>query len=190
MSEDLNALIEKIQTEGIEAAEAKAREIEAQAKKEAEIIIAKAKQDAQNVLSKAKTEATKTEESTKSLLKQAGRDLLLNLKKEINSTLEKIINMRVKESLGAGEISKIIISFIKDMSKEERTNVVILLEKSFLSELKEEVKKGITIKASEDISGGLTISYDAGKSHFDFTDKAITEYIITHLKPKLAEILK
>jgi len=190
MSEDLNALIEKIQAEGVEAAEAKARGIEAQAKKEADSIIAKARLEAQKILSKAKDGAIKTEESTRSLLKQAGRDVLLNLKKEINAMLEKIINIRVKEALAAGEISKIIASFIKDIPKEERANIVILLEKSFQSELKEEAKKGVTIKASDDISGGFTISYDAGKSHFDFTDKAVTEYIATYLKPKLAEILK
>lgn len=199
MPEDINALIEKIQLEGVEVAEAKAREIEVQAKKEAEAIIAKARYEAQNILSKAKTEAVKIEESTKSLLKQAGRDLLLNLKKEINATLEKIVSSHTQQALNPAELLKIINALIKDYcSKEAKGSIVVSiskadlekLEKSFASELKEEIKKGVTIKASEDISGGLTISYDAGKSHFDFTDKAITEYITAHLKPKLAEVLK
>jgi len=190
MSEDLNALIEKIQAEGVEIAQAKAREIEAQARKEADAIIAKAKQDAQAILSKARAEAARTEESTMSLLKQAGRDLLINLKKEVNAALERIVNMRVKEALTADEASRLIISFIKDAPKDARQDIVVSLEKGFLNELKEDVKKGVTLKASDDISAGFTISVDAGKSHFDFTDKALTEYIINHLKPKLKEILK
>jgi len=63
------------------------------------------------------------------------------------------------------------------------------LREGFLSELKDAVKKGIVLKPSEDILGGLTISYDAGRSLFDFTDKALTEYITSYLRPKLKEVL-
>ncbi|PIW68507.1 MAG: V-type ATP synthase subunit E, partial [Candidatus Omnitrophica bacterium CG12_big_fil_rev_8_21_14_0_65_42_8] len=53
-----------------------------------------------------------------------------------------------------------------------------------------EAKKGIVVRASDEISVGFTISFDAGKSQYDFTDKALAEYIGVYLKPKLSEILK
>jgi vacuolar-type H+-ATPase subunit E/Vma4 len=46
------------------------------------------------------------------------------------------------------------------------------------------------VQPSEDISSGFIISYDQGKSYFDFSDKALAEYIAGYLKPQLSEILK
>ena len=47
------------------------------------------------------------------------------------------------------------------------------------------MEKKIILKPAEEISGGFTISFDNGKSCYDFTDKALAEYIGTYLKPKL-----
>ena len=86
----------------------------------------------------------------------------------------------------------------KEHAGEEKAGAVISLkkedleklEKGFLQELKEKVKSGITLKSTADISGGFTISFDSGKSHLDFTDHALAEYLSSLLKPKLAELLK
>jgi vacuolar-type H+-ATPase subunit E/Vma4 len=93
-------------------------------------------------------------------------------------------------------LSKILSSLIKNYSAKE--NVIISLnkedlrklEKGLLDTLKEEVRKGITLRPSDDIQAGFIISYDSGKSYYDFTDTALAEYIGLHLKPKLKEILE
>ena len=64
------------------------------------------------------------------------------------------------------------------------------LEKNFLHKLIEETKKKIILRPAEEISGGFTISFDNGKSCYDFTDKALADYIGTYLKPKLNQILQ
>jgi V/A-type H+-transporting ATPase subunit E len=199
MTEDISGLIQKIKEEGVNAAQEKASQIEKRSKEEAEKIIQKAQQDAEKILSKAKEEVKMLEDSSKALLKQAARDLLLNLRKEINAALDKIISIHVQQALSSSELIKIIDSLIKDYcGGQVKGNIVITLnkadleklQKSFLGELKADIKKGLAIKASDDISAGFTISYDSGKSCFDFTDRALAEYIGSHLKPKLAEILK
>jgi V/A-type H+-transporting ATPase subunit E len=198
MAEDIKGLIEKIQQEGIKAAEDKAREIESAAKKEAEAIIKKAQADVNKLLAEAKEKIATEEKSSRTLLSQAGRDLLLSLRKEINALLDKIIQARVREALSAEEISKIIFSLIKDYKGQDKEEIIVSLkkedleklEKHFLGELKEHSKKGITLKPSEDILGGFTISFDAGKSQFDFTDQALAGYISLYLKPKLGTILQ
>lgn len=187
--EDLKGLIDKINEEGVKAAEEKAAEILSHARKDAEAVIAKARSEAAKLGADAKDKNAKTEEATRALLKQAARDTLINLKKEIDAALQKVIIARVREALSADEISKAINSLIKDLTKEEHAKVVVSLESAILNQLKDEIKKGITFKASDDISAGFIISYDNNKSHFDFTDKALAEYIGSHLKPKLAEIL-
>ncbi|MFH1441648.1 MAG: hypothetical protein ABIH18_06400 [Candidatus Omnitrophota bacterium] len=196
MAEEIKDLIEKIQQEGVLAAENKAKVIEDEAKNKAREIIEKAKNDARKLIEDAQSKASKMEENTKALLKQSGRDLLLNLKDGINIILNKLIIRDVRKSLTPEEITRIITMLIKDYVNQEGVTVFLnnedykMMEQGFLDELGEEIKKGITLKPSEDIAAGFIISYDQGKSFFDFSDKALAEYISLCLKPKLAAILK
>ncbi|PIV38872.1 MAG: hypothetical protein COS29_05620, partial [Candidatus Omnitrophica bacterium CG02_land_8_20_14_3_00__42_8] len=59
MSENLKALLEKINQEGIKSAEEKARAIEDKAGKDAEKILGDARKLADEIIQKAKTEAGK-----------------------------------------------------------------------------------------------------------------------------------
>ena len=196
MAEEIKNLIEKIQQEGFKVAEDKAKDIQEQAKHQAKEIIEKAKNEADKIISDAKDKIAKMEESSKATLKQSGRDLFILIKKEVNALLGKLIVSNVKQTLNPDELAKIITILIKDHKGKEDIIISLKkedmekLEKGFLGELKEEVKKGIVLKPSEDIHAGLIISYDGGKSHFDFTDKALAEYIGSYIKPKIGEIIK
>lgn len=198
MAEDINQLIEKIQQEGIQVAEEKAREIESQAKKDAGQLIEKAKSEAQKIILEAEDKIRRLEETAKASLSQAGRNTLISLREDINGLLNKVLILTIGQALQAQELSGILHSLISESVKQNKSSILISvskedlekLEKTFLSGLKEELKKGITIRALEDITAGFLISYDAGKSHFDFTDKALAGYIGGYLKPKLAELLK
>jgi V/A-type H+-transporting ATPase subunit E len=198
MSEDIKGLIEKIQQEGIKAAEEKARDIETAAKRRAEEIIANAEKEAEKLTAEARRRVAKMEASGEDSLKQAARDTLLALRKEINAMLEKLIVSGVGAALKPDELTKIITALIKGASGKDKGEIIISLGEAdrkkikslFLSKLKDEVKKGITLRPSEDIRGGFTISYDRGRSHYDFTDKGLAEYLSAYLKPKLAALLK
>lgn len=198
MAEEIKDLIEKIQQEGILAAEEKALKIEADARLKAKELIDKAKMDFEKIIAEAKNNSKKTEKDTQALLKQAARDFLLTLRKEVNDMLNRIIVTHVRQALSPEELIKIIDMLIKDYSACSSQNMTIVfkkddlekIEKFFLNELKEKTKKGIILKTSQDISSGFIISYDAGKSMYDFTDTAIASYIGEHLKPKLNELFK
>ncbi len=198
MTEDIKNLIEKIQEEGVKAAEDKAKQIENEARLYANQIIEKAKKEAEKIISDAKDKVAKMEESGKVSLKQSGRDLLISIRKEIDSMLNKIIKSSIQQSLSPEELSKIIATLIKDYKGKEKENIIVSLkkedieklDKAFLGKLQEEIKKEIVLRPSDDIIGGLIISYDGGKSHFDFTDKTLAEYIGSYIKPKIGEILK
>jgi V/A-type H+-transporting ATPase subunit E len=198
MAENIKDLIEKIQQDGIKVAQDKARDIEAQAQAQAQAIIEKAKIEARRALEEARENISHYEESTKTLLKQAGRDMLISLKNEIIRRLDTLVKNDVRESLNLKELSGLINSLVRQYGQAAQGDIVISLskedcerlEKHFLSELKEALKKEIILKPSEDITAGFIISYDSGKSQFDFTDKAISEYISGYLKPRLKEILE
>jgi len=198
MPEELKELIAKIKEEGIMAAIEAAREIENQARAKADEILANANKKAQTLLSEAKTKASQDAQKTKALLNQAGRDLLLSLRKEINAMLERLIIFETDSALSAAELQHIIVELVKARAGQSSEEIIIslkkgdleILEKKFLSKLKEETRKNIVLKPSSEIRAGFTISFDGGKSCYDFSDKALAEYIGHFLKPKLNEILK
>lgn len=195
---EIKELIEKIQQDGIKAAEQKAQEIENKALKHADEIVQNAQKDARNALKDAQDRIAKMEEAANASLRQVARNTLLDLRKEVDAMLDKLVTSRIHEALSPAELAKLITTLVKDYSHKENAEITALLkkedlekiERGFLHDLKEAAKKGITLKAAGDITGGFIISYDAGKSHFDFTDKALAEYISQHLKPKLAGLLK
>jgi V/A-type H+-transporting ATPase subunit E len=198
MAEEIKSLIEKIQQDGIKAAEDKAREIEDQAKKEADLILKNARAEAERLFSEVKDNLAKMEQSQKALLAQAGRDLMLTLKKEINAMLEQLISKEIQGSITPEVMADILGQIIKEQAKLGKEDIIVTLkkddldklEKNFLARLKEEAKKGIVLKPSEEVRAGFLISFDNAKSYFDFSDQALTEYIGTYLKPKLSELLK
>ena len=198
MPEDIQGLIEKINQEGVFAAEEKARQIIQQAERKADSIIAKAQAQAQSLISGAREENLKNQDKVKALLNQAGRDLLLVARGEINAMLMSLITQEVRQALSPDALSKILGSLIQNLSGKHSGEVVVTLNKEdaqkihehFLSRLKEETKKQIVLKPTDEIHAGFIISFDSGKSQFDFSDKALAEYIGIYLKPKLKDILQ
>ncbi|MFC1804313.1 hypothetical protein ACFLZ3_00575 [Candidatus Omnitrophota bacterium] len=198
MAEELKGLIEKINREGIKAAQGKAIEIEADAKRKAERIVDDAGRQAEKIIAEARQKVAKMQEGTGLELEQSGRDMLLALKKEVNAMLDRLVTARLREALSPQEMARIIASLIRSHGKKEKSDIVVslkksdlaALEKGLLGELKQAAKSGITLRGSEDIRAGFIISYDGNKSHFDFTDQGLAEYIGSYMKPKLAEILK
>lgn len=197
MAEDLKNLIEKIREEGVRAAENKARAMEDNAKKLADNIIQDANRKADDIVRKGKEEVKRMEESGRASLKQAGRDLMISLRREINSMLYKITSGRMREAFAPDEMAKVISAIIKEEPKAPKEGVIVSanskdiekLEKSLMAELGDEIKRGITLKRSDEITGGFIISYDSGKSYFDFTDKSLAARISFRISRKLKELL-
>jgi V/A-type H+-transporting ATPase subunit E len=197
MADQIKELIDKIQQEGVEAAQAQAEQITQSAQAKAQEIIAKAKKDADKLILEAREEISRTEHSSKTALEQAGRNLLLKLKEEINATLKRIILLNLRQVLSPAELSSLILKLVKVSGVKDRLEIVVSLnkrdlvkiEQDFLGKLKAEIKKGLCLRAAEDIRGGFVISYDQGRSHFDFTDERLAEYIGAYLAPKLSRIL-
>jgi V/A-type H+/Na+-transporting ATPase subunit E len=198
MAQDIKQLIEKINQEGLIAAQDNAGRIEKEARDLARQITENAKKQAQELIAQARNDIRLMEEKNSALMRQSARDLLLSLRAEINSLLERLVINETRKALSPQELAVIIAQLIKDVSPANSAKVIVTLKKDdavalenfFLEKLKEEIKKDIVLKPSADIMAGFTISFDNGKSHFDFSDKALAEYVGTYLKPKLMEILQ
>lgn len=200
MSQHVQELIDKIKIEGVQAADQKAKEIEDNAKASAQKVIADAQARAQHIIADAQTQAQKTHESTEMALKQSARDTLLALKKEIEGVLRKVISKQIKDSLSPEQLSDIIGQIVKGSVKanladndiEVTLNAGDLkkLKDGFAAKLQKEIKQPITFKTNDGISSGFTISFDEGKSCFDFSEASLSEYISSYLNTQIASLLK
>lgn len=197
MPEEIRDLIERINQDGIKAAEEKAQKIESAARQKADDILAQARLEAGEMIAAAKERIRKEDEIAKNLHVQAARDLLLSLRKEINAMLSRIVVSDVRQALTSETLATLLSEVIRNHSAGENNDITVflnqedlkILNKNFLFKLGEETKKKVILKPAEEISGGFMISFDKGKSCYDFTDTALAEYIGNYLKPKLKEIL-
>lgn len=200
MPEQLQDLLNKIQNEGIKAAEDKAAQIEEQAKQAAGKIIDQAKKEARKIVEDAKAQAQKAKESGEASIKQAARNLMLSLKEEIQKTFNKIISKDISKSLSVEELGSILSKIIeKYIEKDTQTSdIKVLLKKedlenlksTFISKLKDKFKEKVEFKPAPDIAAGFSISFDNGASFFEFTDEALTECLGAYLNQELAKLLK
>lgn len=198
MAQELKALIDKIQKEGVEAAEKSAQEIQDRARKEADQTVARAKSDAKKLLDDARQRIRQEGESSEAALRQAGRDLILSLKKQVLAILDKIIALDVRQALSPQELAALVKLAVQQYGAQAAGTVVVSLkdedrrklQENFLVQLKADLKKDIVLKTSGDVAGGFIISFDEGRSHFDFTDQALTAYLSGLVRPRLAELLK
>jgi vacuolar-type H+-ATPase subunit E/Vma4 len=197
MPEEIRDLIEKINQEGIRAAEEKAKTIEEEARQRSDAILSRARAEADAMISAANERILREDEKERSLLAQAGRDLLLSLREEINAMLGRIVVSDIRQGLTPEVISRLLSEIIRNYNAGKGNDIIVslnkkdleLMEQHYMDKLRQEAKKGITLQPGEEIQGGFTISFDNGKSYYDFSDKALAEYIITYLKPKLKKIL-
>jgi V/A-type H+/Na+-transporting ATPase subunit E len=198
MADQIKELIEKINQEGVAAAQEKARQIEDDARAKAEVILEKADNQAKKTVSEAEEKVLRLEASSRAALQQAARDMLLSLKKDILALLERLMVKDLSAALPAEALSAIIAGIIKQYCAQDSDEVVIYLsgqdkaklEGHFLGKLKDELKKGIQLRQDSDIQAGFIISFDSGKSHFDFSDQVLAKYLGVNLKPKVAELFK
>lgn len=200
MSQQVQELIDKIKTEGIQAADQKAKEIEEQAKRKAQGILDEANKRAQELLLETEEEIRKKQEASRMALAQASRDTLLSLKKEIQKLLQKIVAAQVADVLTPQRLADMIVEVSRKAvdDKPADTGIAVVLSPKdlkelrdgFIAKLQKQLKYPVDFKASEDIGKGFMVSFDSGKSSFDFSEAALAEYLSGYLNEELAALLK
>ncbi len=199
MAEQIQELINKIKADGIQEAQKQAQEILENAKKTADTIIADAKKEAQRIIQEAEEKTRRLEETTHATLQQVSRDMLLNLRGKIEALLNAIVREEIKGSLKGEVLAKVIEEVIKHFSNKNKIEdiKVILseadynaLKKDALGKLQKKIKEGIKFVPTDNIGAGFLISFDGGKSSFDFSEESLVDYLMPSLNAEVAEIIK
>ncbi|MFH1476313.1 MAG: ATPase [Verrucomicrobiota bacterium] len=199
MAEELKSLIERIQREGVEKAEADAAAIVTRAKAKAAEIVKSAEAQAQALLKQADADARVYAERSTTTLTQAARDVLIAVGQGLESILDEVIRKQVGQAL-APETLKTMLGRIAQayvehgmtenrltalLSPEDQQNLIRLVEAG----VRDALGQGMDLRADDRIVKGFRISIQDGRVVHDFTAAAIAEAIGALLKPHLAEIV-
>jgi V/A-type H+-transporting ATPase subunit E len=197
MSVQLSELIERIKKEGVESAEQEATRIKEQAEQEAAGILAAARREAQEIAAKARSEAERFQATGKEGVRQAARDVVLDLKKQLTTMLGRILNREINKALEGQAVRDGLSSLFANWKSDATLDYEVLvpaetwnkIKESLLDGLAAEMKRGVEIKPSGSVRAGFRISEKDGSAYFDFTDRGLTEFLMEYLNPRLAESL-
>lgn len=195
MDIQVQELVESIKRDGVEAAEKKAQEIVQNAEARAAQIRSEAEKQAASILANAKAEAAQSKASGEAALRQAGRDLLLTVRKQLSDIFQALVKSTVSEAYRGPILESAIQTVIKSWA-EDKLGAVVLNpsdEKALAASLKAKVavalKSGLEIRTSSKIEGGFVLEERGGVAYYDFTDEALAAALASYLNPLLAEIL-
>lgn len=197
METAIKELIESLKRDGVEAGQKKADEIVRDAKIRADEIVEKARQQAKAIREEAEREAAQFRQSAEEAVRQAGRDLVLSVKKELEGIASFVLEEMVKASYSDKAVEDAIVAVVSSWSADEVGDVEVRLPEgvsdALLSSLKkrlgDKVAAGLELKPVKGLDKGFKIALKDGSAYYDFSDKGIAEVLSAFLNPRVAALL-
>lgn len=212
----VQALIDRLKSEGVSAGQSEGDEILSKAKAKADDIVSEAQKRADALLAEARAEAAKEKAATEDGLKVAARDLVLSLRNELGDRIQQEAGRLVGTTLGDEQFLEKLILAMAGNAKDNASVVdtepmeIVLPEKVVtFEELKqspEAVEPGtlthfVIALAGEALRDGVTFSTAPGfdgikvkltdrNVSIDLTEEAIATLLKRHLQPRLRAVME
>lgn len=182
MELQIQDLVSSIRKEGLEAANAEAESIIAEAKKKAESIVNSAKAEAQQYKDAATKEIEILKESAVVGAEQAKRDAVLAFKSEIQGEFEKILASDIRKELTGEGLGKLIRAAVTGENVADYAAEVSEVSEALKTELAEEIKNGLEIRPTKGVQQGFKLAAKDGSGYFDCSDDGIMEMLMPYFR--------
>ena len=199
MSEDLQALLDRIRSDGVEKAAAEAKSITDAARKEAEAIRQAARDDAAKTREEAKRDAADFAAHAEATVKQAMRDVKLQLAADLQRQVTDLLAADVKAAFAdKARVSEWVAKAVDAYLREGEGGIAVELGGSAAA-MAESLRGALAAKAAAggvEVTGspafpeGFTLRLDGGRVEQCFTAQAVTDALSRLLRPELAAMLK
>lgn len=199
MAEELQHLIEKIESEAIHKAEAEADAIRTKAKEKAAAIVKEAEAKADALLAQADKDAQEFTTRSKQTLEQAGRDLLIAVGQGVQNILDDLVGDVLDEAMDIKVVQEMLThmaeSYIQHDGQARRIDLLVTpaeqetLVKFFADRYRQKLGESIDIHPDRALTKGFRIAFKDEHAHHDFSKEAIAEALCNFLRPHLAEII-
>lgn len=216
-SSGVEQLIERLREKAVNAGQAKAEDIVNNAQKRAAWLIDEAEQEARHIVSKARAEADALTSAGVDALNLAARDALLKLRDTLLGSFSQEVRRVVGETMaqqafieriilalagqvrvktGLDDIQQVALLLPQDIiGVEELRNNPEELRQGALSHLSASIagdllRKGVSFEVSDQIKSGLKVKLEENAMQIDFTDEAVAELLLKHLRPRFRALLQ
>ncbi len=190
--ENLDALLTKIRTEGIDAAQAEAEAILTKAREEAARIVAEAKTAALATAEEAKREAARHAQGAEATVRQAARDVLIKLGQDIEDLFVRTLGGAVDEALKPDKLIEDLVRAAVETYIGKGDAAELVVPESLLPAVRKlmAARKEVTVVTDPLMGTGFRVRLSGGRVEHDFSGAAVTETLASHLRPRLAALLK
>ena len=187
--EDLQGLLEKINRDGVEKADAEARKIIDDARAKADALIKDALAKAAQAKTDAEKDAKAYADRAAETIRQSARDIVIGIKDSVTALLENLLAKDVDRALGDEKTAVLIVAeAIRDLTGPGE----IRCGAKLAATLKSQVAglKSFTLTTDESLGTGFTVKTDGGRVEHDFTAETISTELARRLRPDLAKLVK
>ena len=187
--EDLQSILEKINREGIEKAEATARDIIAQAEARAAKLIQDAKEQAARTKEESEKAATAASERAAESIRQAARDVIICVKDSITNILDQLLAHNVNKALSD---EKTAVELVRSALQNLTGPGKIVCGEQLAQALSAQAASlgSFTVTTDASVGAGFSVQTEGGRIEHSFTEKAIIAELAKRLRPDLAALLK
>ena len=198
MPEALQSLIDKLQGEVVQEADAKANRILAEAEAEASRRLQAADADARRIRNEAERDAHLLQARGEEALRQSGRDLLIAVRHSVEDAVLALARQDLHAALTPDTLRELLLTLARayaDGGAGQRMTVLLAaadreaLAKAFAGAYRDQLADGLELKVGDDVTRGFRVVLDADHVEHDFTLEAIASVLQEMLRPELARLL-
>ena len=200
MNADLQGLLERIQHEGVEKADAEARRIVDEASRRAAAMIADAERHGAELQARSERETAAAAERARRSISQAGRDVVLSVRGAVEQAALALVRRETARAMDPATLSAMIASMAAAYSDAiaagKRLEVLIAPEQQravadhIATRLAAELRKGVDLVPEAGITAGFRVQVDGGRVVHDLTDAAITEALGRLVREDIGQTLR
>jgi len=188
MSEDLQSLLEKINREGVEKANAKAEEIVSAAKAKAEATVKAARAEAEAAKAESEKAAADYAARAAETISQAARDTILKVGEAVTRLLTELLAKDVEKALGdPTTVQKLVGEAIQGLVGKTEVAVPAKLAPALKAQLA--AQGNFTVVTDDTLGTGFAVRLDNGRVEHAFTGEAIATELARRLRPDLAKLV-
>lgn len=194
MTQDLQQLLEKIQRDGVDKAQAEADTLLAAARNQAKATVEAAREEAAKVKAEARQEAEAFERRAEETIRQSARDTVMNVEKAVTALFTGLLLKEVNAALGDADLvaklaAEAVRAYIGGKGGIEVAAVARLAE-VLRAKLSAEAADGVTVVTDETTGAGFRVRLANGRIEHTFTGAAVAETLAKQLRPRLATLMK
>lgn len=186
--EDLQGLLEKINRDGVEKADAEAKRIIGDARAKADAMVKEALATADRAKAESEKASAAYAERAAETIRQSARDIVIGVKDTVTALLENLLAKDVDKALADEKTAVgIVAEAIKDLTGPGEIRCGAKLAtvlKSQISNL-----KSFSVTTDATLGTGFTVKTDGGRVEHTFTGETISSELAKRLRPDLAKLL-